>query len=439
MNSRHLAFVVLVLAASAATQQPLWPGFRGPHGDGVARAEKPPTSWGDDENVAWKLDLPGAGASSPIVVGDRVLLTCYTGYGKYEDDGGEPGKLEHHLVCVDRSKGELIWKTSVPGALDKDARQMQINEHGFATPTPVTDGEHVWVYFGHAGVCAFDLDGNKLWQEGLGKPTEGAPGPTNSVEREGQTLSLRWGSAASPLLHDGMVIVNASEQSNSIRALDQKTGKLVWKRESANLEGSAVSPMIAGTGDAQVVAIVLGGEVWGLDPKTGELRWSVETGTRGGMAPSPISDGTHVFAFGGGGEGFAIALAPDAKERVVWRGKNVDIPSPVLHDGKLLLVDQKGMGTCLRASDGKKLFGGRLKGRTGGVYAPPVWANDRLYVVSRERGVFVYAVGDDGFELVSRNELTEDDPQFHASPAVAGNALFLRSDTRLYCIAKSPS
>jgi outer membrane protein assembly factor BamB len=429
--------VLLVLAQTAAAQQPLWPGFRGPHGDGVARADKPPTSWSDDENVAWKLDLPGAGASSPIVVGDRVLLTCYTGYGKYEDDGGEPGKLEQHLVCVDRVTGARRWQSTIPGALPKEARQIQINEHGFATPTPVSDGERVWVYFGHAGVCAFDLDGKKLWQEGLGKPTEGAPGPTNSVEREGQTLSLRWGSAASPLLHDGMVIVNASEQSNSIRALDQRTGKLVWKRESANLEGSAVSPMLAGSGAAQVVVIVLGGEVWGLEPKTGALRWQVETGTRGGMAPSPISDGEHVFAFGGGGKGFAIALLPDAEQRVVWQGENVDIPSPVLHDGRLLLVDQMGKAKCLRAADGEKLFGGRLQGRTGGVYAPPVFANGHLYVVSRERGVFVYRVGEHAFELVSRNELTEEDPQFHASPAVAGDALFLRSDRRLYCIAKS--
>jgi outer membrane protein assembly factor BamB len=96
-----------------------------------------------------------------------------------------------------------------------------------------------------------------------------------------------------------------------------------------------------------------------------------------------------------------------------------------------------GKAKCLRAADGEKLFGGRLQGRTGGVYAPPVFANGHLYVVSRERGVFVYRVGEHAFELVSRNELTEEDPQFHASPAVAGDALFLRSDRRLYCIAKS--
>lgn len=447
MLRRFLLPLALLLVSLPAQ----WPGFRGPQRDGVAADAAPPLTWSDTDNLRWKIELPGPGSSSPIVVGDRVYVACYSGYGGHLDDGGDRQKLEHHLVCVAKDSGEIIWETTVPGPLAEEARKIQVSEHGFASPTPVTDdGETIYAYFGRAGVVAFDRDGKVLWQTDLGNPTPGAPPPTNSVQRQGQTLSLRWGTAASPLLFDNLVIVNCSEESNSIRALDRKTGELVWKLESADLEGSAISPMLAGVGEARVLVIALGGAVWGLAPQSGEKIWSIETGTRGGMSPTPVADAELVYAFGGEGKSFAIRFARDAATekseaaeveageddpRVVWtKNKNLDIPSPVLFDGLLFLVDTSGVGVCLEAESGEVIFDDRLEGRTSSVYASPVLADGKLYVVSRKRGTFVYSA-DGKFKLLAHNEL-KDDSQFNASPAIAGPQLLLRSDKYLYCFAK---
>ena len=127
------------------------------------------------------------------------------------------------------------------------------------------------------------------------------------------------------------------------------------------------------------------------------------------------------------------ADAEGEESRVAWRGKNVEIPTPILHDGKLFLVNMQGQATCMNAKDGKVAFSGRLEGRTSGVYASPVLADERIYVVSRKRGVFVYSA-DGKFTLLARNELT-DGTQFNASPAIVDDQIYLRSDKQLFCIA----
>ncbi|MCB9868526.1 MAG: PQQ-binding-like beta-propeller repeat protein [Planctomycetes bacterium] len=440
---------ILAFAALAAAQPPAWPCFRGPNRDGAAQADaRPPLEWSNTKNLAWRVALPGPGASSPIVCGDRVFVTCYTGYGAHLDDGGDFKKLVHHLVCVARERGAILWQRAVPGPLPHKARPMQLTEHGFASPTPATDGRAVYCYFGRAGVVAFDLDGKVLWQTDLGEPTKGAPPPTNTVEHKGKVLSLRWGTAASPLVCGDLVLVNASEQSNSIRALDRATGKLRWTYESANLEGCATTPAVVAVGKTQQVVMCLGGAVWGLGLEDGKLRWQVETGTRGGMSPTPVSDAERVYTFGGDGKSFALWLTPRSPQgaatatgergpvddrRIAWKGANVDIPSPALHDGKLFLVSQSGIGTVVTSRDGKTLVTGRLEGRTGKVYASPLIAAGRMYVVSRKRGTFVYSA-DEKLRLLHRNEL-DDESVFNGSPAVDGPRLFLRSDKFLYCLA----
>ncbi len=470
MNPLLLAAGALTLCAAVpalAAQESQWPGFRGPNHNGVALAGNPPTEWGDEKNLAWKLELPGPGASSPIVVGDRIYVTCYTGYGHYLDDGGAPKRLALHLTIVDRNTGKLIANTTIPGEREKEAPRMQLVHHGFATPTPATNGKRIFAYFGTAGVVAFDLDGKTLWQRSTGTMPPGDATPTNQVIREGKALKLRWGAASSPVLCDGLVLVNASEESNSIRAFDQKTGELRWKYESPNLEGCASSPVIAGVKDARVLVVGLGGEVWGIDPETGKLAWRVETGTRGGMSPTPVSDGELVYTFGGLGKSFALRLGeidasefkkPDPKTeeeadtepeseqgivlpkvpyspRIAWKSNNLDIPSPVLFNDMLFLVSQSGTASCLSKKDGAEIFKGRLDGRTGSVYASPIVAGGCVYVVSRKRGTFVYSA-DGKFKLIAQNKI-DDEAQFNASPAIVGDRVYLRSDKFLYCIAGS--
>jgi outer membrane protein assembly factor BamB len=381
-----------------------------------------------------------------------VYVACYTGYGNHLDDGGDPDKLVHHLVCVDRDSGKLRWDCEVPGALKDKARQVQINEHGFASPTPVSDGERIYAYFGKGGVVAIDRDGKIAWRTELGEPNPDLPVATNQVVRNGKALPLRWGAAPSPLLHGELLIVNTSEENSAICAFDKATGKLRWKKESANLEGSAISPMIVGVPPAQVLIIGLAGEVWGLLPQTGQLLWSVETGTRGGMSPTPVADAECLYAFGGlgkshalrlarpvaknagktGGEGEAVAIE-NVSAQVAWTSENCDVPSPILYDGRLFVVQADGNAFWLDATDGKTTWSGRLAGRTGKIYASPLLAGDRLYVLSQERGCFVYSTGAEP-ELLARNELAGDESKWNASPAIAGDRMFLRSNRFLYCV-----
>ena len=443
--------LVLVLPVSAAIcQGPNWPGFRGPKLDGVSLDAKPPLTWSDDEHINWQVDLPGPGSSSPVVKDGRVYVASYSGYGKYLDDGGDKSKLVHHLSCYSQEDGKQLWSKGVPGPLKQEARQMQLTEHGFASPTPVVGDGMVFCYFGRAGVIAFSLDGEQLWRTDLGEPDPKAAIASNQVRRNGKVLSLKWGFAASPILHDDLLIVNCSEESNSIRALRQSTGELVWKHESANLEGTAITPVVFGAGDEAVLVMVLGGEIWGMNPNTGEFFWRIKTATNGGMSSTPIADGDTAYVFGGDDISYAIRWArtipdsgpkPEGKAapegeatdpRILWTSKSVAIPSPSLYKGKLLAVRSNGFGLCIDPANGKVLRDKRLAGRTSGVYASPVVANDRIYVVSRTDGTFVYST-DGKFDLLAKNELS-DKAQFNASPALSGTQLLLRSDKTLYCI-----
>ena len=233
------------------------------------------------------------------------------------------------------------------------------------------------------------------------------------------------------------MIVNASEESDSIRALNKRTGETVWVRPSAKLEGSSISPMIAGSGDNAVLVVPLASEVWGLVPETGEVLWQIDTETATGMVPTPVADDAVVYTFGGSGKSHAVRFArklPQDSERVAWSSKqNLGIPSPLLHDGKLFLCKSDGTATCLRAADGEVLFRGRLDGRTGKIYASPTLCGDRIYLVSRERGTYVYKA-DETLELLAHNTIDSDESRFDGSPAIVGDRIYLRSQKFLYCI-----
>lgn len=449
------AALLFITVAAAPGQAQGWTGFRGSSHDGVSHTGKPPTEWGDETNIRWRTELPGPGSSSPVIANGRIYIACYSGYGKYLDDGGDKSKLVHHLACFSQKNGKLLWNTGVPGPLKKDARQMQLSEHGFASPTPIVSGDRIFTYFGRAGVVAFDTDGKIQWQTDLGYPDPDAPVAANQVVQRGRVLSLKWGFAASPVLHEGLVIVNCSEESNSIRALDQKSGKLIWKHEAAELEGTAITPVVVGKPDKAVLLIVLGGEIWGMNPLNGKFLWRVKTATMGGMSSMPVADGELAYVFGGDdvsyGIRYARSIARTAADsaastvkaagdkstdpRVAWTSKSVAISSPILYKGRLLVVRPDGHGLCIDPKNGEVLLEERLAGRTGSVYASPVLADGRFYVVSRKRGTFVYSA-DGKFELLSRNQLMEDGTQFNASPALDGDQLYLRSDKYLYCIAK---
>lgn len=408
-----------------------WPQFRGPVGLGVSSDAGVPVEWSESRNLKWKTPLPGPGSSSPIVCGRRVYVTCYSGYGLSRSDPGDVKLLTRHLLCIDRENGKIVWKRTIKAEMPEDPYAgMGVPEHGYASNTPAADGERIFVFFGKTGVLAFDLDGKQLWRTSVGK------GSSNR----------RWGSSASLTLHKNMVIVNASEESRSIRALDKTTGKEVWKAEGGSLELSYGTPLLVplpGGGKELVIGVPY--EVWGLNPDTGKLNWYAETDLDGNVAPSPVASGGIVYIFGGYRNTGSVAIrcggTGDVTEAsTLWASLDGSyVPSPVIREGKLYWVSDRAIAFCVDAQTGETIYRKRLSRSGGGrggrpFYASVALAEDKLICVSRRSGAYVLAAKPE-FEQLAHNEFESDDSDFNASPAISDGQLFLRSNRCLYCIA----
>ena len=287
-NRTLITLVVLSLATSAFAGD--WTRFRGPNGSGISPDSQPvPVTWSPTENLKWKAALPGAGVSSPIVVGDRIFVTCYSGYGVDRNDLGRMDDLKRHLVCVDCVSGKVLWDKTVQAVMPEDSFSgMGIPAHGYASHSPVSDGERVYVFFGKTGALAFDMDGKQLWQTGVG---------TESDRR-------RWGSASSPILYDDLLIVTASSESEAIVGLDTATGKEVWRQEASGLANVWGTPLLVDVGDERT-DLVLGVpyEIWGFNPATGKLRWYSEAMAGDQFNSSVVAAGQTVYAVEGRGGG----------------------------------------------------------------------------------------------------------------------------------------
>ena len=406
-----------------------WPQFRGPNGAGIAAGAIPPTTWSDTQNLKWKTTLPGSGTSSPILVGERIFLTCWTGGG-----AAAAAALERHLVCLDRATGKVLWSKGVAAETPADRFEGFLQEHGYASHTPVSDGERVYVYFGRGGALAFDLEGRELWRTSLGTDAN----------------AKNWGSASSPILHGNAVIISASEESHAVYALEKKTGKQIWKAEGDGLSYVFGTPVISEQGGRTDLLLALPNELWALKPDTGELRWFADTGLPGNIAPSVVLGDGVAFAFGGFPRTGAVAVKLGGKgdvttSNVVWTSNlSTYVPTPVLHEGRLYFASDAGFATCLDAKTGTLVFRERLPGAAasgrGGkpFYASAVLANRHVYAQSRRNGVFVFAA-QPVFKLVAQNQLTGDDSDFNATPAVGGRQIFLRSNRTLYGIESASS
>ena len=190
MNRNRLSFIALLIATFSYAAAADWPAFRGPMANGIApEGENPPLTWSETENLLWRTELPGPGSSSPIVAGDKVFLSCYSGYGLDKTNPGEISQLKRHALCLDRETGKVIWDEVITSSVPERPYQGEyITTHGYASGTPVTDGKGGFFFFAHAGVHAFTLDGKKVWETSVGdKPHD-------------------WGSGSSPTLYGDLLI-----------------------------------------------------------------------------------------------------------------------------------------------------------------------------------------------------------------------------------------
>ena len=444
-----------------------WARFRGPNGSGVSPDPQPaPVTWRPTENLKWKIALPGPGSSSPIVVGERVYITCWSGYAMTRDgDPGDQSQLKRHLICIDRKDGSIVWDKTVPATLPEDPYGGMFAEHGYASHTPVSDGKRIYAFFGKSGVVAFDLDGNILWTTPVG--TESDP--------------RGWGSASSPILSETLVIVPATAESEAIVALDADTGKEVWRQEAGGFSGTWGTPVLVSIDDQRTDLVIgIPGEIWGFNPKTGKLAWYCTSIENNSYCSSVVTDGQMVYAVEGRPGGSIAVRAGGSgdvtQSHVVWTGRDMNrIGTPVVHEGKIYFLSA-GIANCIDAATGKKIYQERLAGngagdsaaggneanpgnpprqggpgegapgqrgpgrrgggggRGGQDYSSPVVAAGKLYYVSRAGEAYVIKLGET-YEKLAVNRVTTDREDFSGTPALSRGELVLRSDKHLYCIA----
>lgn len=389
-----------------------WPRFRGPNGDGVASETEVPTQWSDKTNLKWKREMPGKGFSSPIVVGENVFVTCYS------DAEGNLRNLKRHLLCIQRSDGEIAWSKVVPSGAPEVRGPSFGTGHGYASHTPVSDGERIYVLFGNSGVLAFDLKGKQLWQQDVGREN-----------------AAMFGSGASPILYKDRLIVTAGAESESIRALDKITGKELWKAEGASLSRCYCTPLIVKNPAGQdELVISVPYETWSLKPDDGKLRWYAETRVDTNSCPTVVTSDGIVYVIGGRSGGRAAIRTGGkgdvTKSNVVWStGGGSYVASPVLHQGHLYWANNRGVAYCVDAKTGNEVAKKRIGGQ---FYASAMLIKDKLYFVSRFAGTYILKASPE-LTQIAHNKLS-DDSDFSASPAVSDGQFILRSDKYLYCI-----
>lgn len=416
----------LALAALLATAfmfpAAAWTRFRGPGGAGTADATNLPAMWDSQKNVVWSTALPGPGASCPIVLDGRIYVTSYSGYAESIDEPGDMNALKRHLVCIDRASGKILWSKQFDAKMPESEYKGSNNtRHGYASSTPTTDGERLYVFFGLSGVFAFDFDGNQLWHADVGSGTHG------------------WGSATSPVLYKNLLIVNASVESQALVALDTATGKEVWRAEG--IKSCWASPILVDVAGKQEVVLNVPKRLTAYDPETGKELWYCDGIDDGYLCPSVIAHEGVVYVTGArknqtiavraGGQGDVT------QTHVLWRkeiGSNVS--SLVYLDGHLYgFHESRGKAHCLDAATGETVYEADLEPRPGLVYASATAADGKLYAPSQEDGVYVVAAKPT-FELLAVNKFQDDASRTNASVVVDRNQLLVRTDKALYCIGQ---
>ncbi|MGI9243105.1 MAG: PQQ-binding-like beta-propeller repeat protein [Verrucomicrobiales bacterium] len=326
------------------------------------------------------------------------------------------------LSCLDRNTGKVIW-TSV--ACEELPHEGHHRDHGFASASPATDGEHIYVSFGSRGIFCFDMEGKKKWEKDLGDMrTRNSFGEGTSPALYGDTLVIKWD-------HEG---------DSFIAALDKKTGDEIWRRKRDE-QTTWSTPFVVESGGKPVTIATGSGMVAAYDLKTGDIVWQTE-GLTGNPIPSPVTDGELVYVMSGfrGSKALAIELGKtgilSSDNGIAWSYDEGTpyVPSPLLYRGRLYFFQtNNAILTCLDAKTGDALYSRERIDGIRGVYASPLGAGGNVYLLGREGGCVVIKAGDD-LEPIATNQLDE---KFDASPVLVGDDLFLRGHEYLYCISAS--
>ena len=411
-----LAIAILSLGFSTAVAEN-WPQWRGPALNGVSAEKNLPTKWTTEENVTWKLAMPAFSGSTPIIWGDRIFLNVAEGDDLF-------------LWAVDRNKPTVLWKKRLGGG------NLKLRKQNMSSPSPVTDGKHVWVMTGTGVLKAFDFSGNEVW--------------ARDIQKEYGQFGLNWGYASSPLLYEDSLYVQVlhgmkTDEPSYVMRLNKTTGKNVWKVDRATnaireSPDSYTTPALLKYGKTIEIVITGGDVVTGHDPATGKELWRAN-----GLNPdnnpfyrivaSPIVSGDMIYA--------PTRIKPLLAIRAGGRGditethrawafdKGPDVPTPVTDGKYFYVVDDKGVMWCLDAKTGEPIYGPE-RVKPGTYSASPVLADGKIYITS-EDGLTTVVKAGPKFEVLAENNLND---YCLSSPAISDGQIFIRTTQNLYCIGK---
>ena len=442
MTMKQLTLPLLALLASSTptfSAAVEWPEWRGPGGQGHASGTGLPVRWSESQNVAWKTPIPGRGWSSPVIAGDQVWLTTAIETPASPEDAGrrlkantgdQPltllEKVEYRAVCVSRSSGKILRDVLL---FTEREPQWVHKLNSYASPTPVIEPGRLYAHFGSSATVGLDTQtGRVLW--------------TNSTLR----INHENGPGSSPILWRELIIFHMDGSDlQYVVALDKRSGKVAWKTDrtgkmhsNPQLKKSYATPLVLDVEGAEQLASPGPNWLYAYDPATGRELWKLEYGNLGfSLSARPVVGHGMIFLSTGfmRPELLAIRYGGGKAPAIAWRyAKGVPtMASPLLVGEELYFVsDSGGMLTCLEAKTGQEHYRERLGGEHN---AALLQAGNRIYITSRG-GVTAVVEAGKAFQLIAKNELPG---QVMASPAVAGRALFLRTDSALYRLEEKSS
>jgi len=434
-NGRTVLSLFLLTASAATPEPPWWSQWRGPNGQGISRETGVPLEWAEGQNVAWKTPIPGRGYSSPIVWGQKVFLTTavegelvagakpvkhFQGLDEFNhpDGVGADHKQTMKVLALDARTGKILWERTAWEGLPFDTRH---RSGSYAAPTPATDGERVYAYFGAEGLYAYDFAGNlawKWWPGGIG--------------------AFGVGVGTSPMFYKDLLILQCDEDEGRrsfIVALHKATGREVW-RASRRVQANWTTPVVVrAAGRDELVAVGLE-HVIAYDPMTGTELWRVK-GLESVAVPSPVVVGDIVVVSAGFPNKLVMAVRAGGSgdvtdSRVLWRYSRgtAYVPSPLALDGLVYLMTDKGLLTCLDAATGAVKYEGGRPPVASSYMASPVVVGGRILLMSMDGDTHVIKAGP-AYEFLRTNPLGEP---IAASAAVARGRIYIRGEHHLFAI-----
>lgn len=432
MHRRTTALTVFLTFVVAPVGADDWPQWRGPEGTGVSREEGLPVRWGPEEGVTWKIPLEGVGASSPTVWGERVFVTAQIGSGEVAEGGTESPEavaarrteggagVEFVVRAVHRADGRSLWTRRFPAEGELPPVQ---RKHNMATPTPVTDGERVYAWFGNGQIFALDVaTGEVVWQRHFG--------------REIAPYDIKWGHGSSPTLYGELLLLLCDHPPGGyLLALDRKTGQERWRRDRGEGQRSYTTPLVVPGDDGDALIVNANARIEALDPTSGELIWHAGEPIRVPVA-TPVHHEGVLYSTRGYRSGPYLAIRLGGRGDVsgthlLWRvGAGAPYVGSLVHLGGLVfMATEQGIATAVEAGTGERVWRQRL----GGAFTSSPVAGDGKVYFTNEAGETVVVGADREGKILARNALRE---RVVGSPAISNGQIFMRTDEHLVRIGR---